>query len=125
MTSPVRYPLVRRRPAVLLLDLDSFARAAGAHPDHVRRLVALGLLEPQRAADGDLRFSPAEILALARIQRLRAGLAVNYTALGLVIDLLDRVAALEAEARTARRSERRSQQSTDSSTGGELWTSTA
>ena len=124
MTSPVRYPLVRRRPAVLLLDLDSFARAAGAHPDHVRRLVALGLLEPQRAVDGDLRFFPAEILALARIQRLRAGLAVNYAALGLVIDLLDRVAALEAEARTARRSEHRSQQSTDS-TGGEPWTSTA
>jgi chaperone modulatory protein CbpM len=125
MTSPVRYPLVRRRPAVLLLDLDSFARAAGAHPDHVRRLVALGLLEPQHAADGDLRFAPAEILALARIQRLRAGLALNYTALGLVIDLLDRVAALEAEVRTARRSERRSQHSTDTSTGGELWTSTA
>ena len=125
MTSPGRYPLVRGRPAVLLLDLDSFARAAGAHPDHVRRLVTLGLLEPQRAADGDLRFSPAEILALARIQRLRAGLALNYTALGLVIDLLDRVAALEAEARTARRSERRSRHSTDSSTGGESWTSTA
>jgi chaperone modulatory protein CbpM len=124
MTSPVRYPLVRRRPAVLLLDLDSFARAAGAHPDHVRRLVALGLLEPQPAADGELRFSPLEILAFARIQRLRAGLAVNYAALGLVIDLLDRVAALEAEARTARRSERRSQHRTDS-TGGELWTSTA
>ena len=124
MTSPARYPLVRRRPAVLLLDLDSFARAAGAHPDHVRRLVALGLLEPQRAADGDLRFSPSEILALARIQRLRAGLALNYTALGLVLDLLDRVAALEAEARTAGRGERRSQHSTDS-TGGEPWTSTA
>jgi chaperone modulatory protein CbpM len=124
MTSAVRYPLVRRPPAVLLLDVDSFARAAGAHPDHVRRLVALGLLEPQRAADGDLWFPPAEILALARIQRLRAGLAVNYAALGLVIDLLDRVAALEAEARTARRSQRRSQHSTDS-TGGELWTSTA
>ena len=125
MISPGRYPLVRRRPAVLLLDLDSFARAAGAHPDHVRRLVALGLLEPQRAADGDLWFPPAEILALARIQRLRAGLALNYAALGLVLDLLDRVAALEAEARTERRSERPAQHTSDSSTGGELWTSTA
>jgi chaperone modulatory protein CbpM len=125
MTSPVRYPLVRRRPAVILLDLDSFARAAGAHPDHVRRLVALGLLEPQRAAEGgDLWFSPSEILALARIQRLRAGLAVNYAALGLVIDLLDRVAALEAEARTERPSRRRAQHTSDI-TGGELWTSTA
>ena len=33
---------------------------------------------------------------MARIRRLRAGLAINYTAVGLVIDLLDRIAELEA-----------------------------
>ena len=30
---------------------------------------------------------------IARIQRLRAGLALNYAALGLVLDLLDRIEA--------------------------------
>jgi chaperone modulatory protein CbpM len=122
MTTPVRYPLVARGPAVLLLDVDSFARAAGAHPDHVRRLVALGLLEPQRAADGALLFTPGEILALARIQRLQAGLSVNYAALGLVIDLLDRVAALEAAARRAPQPSAHGAHSAHS-TGGEPWTS--
>jgi chaperone modulatory protein CbpM len=33
---------------------------------------------------------------VARIRRLRAGLAINYTAVGVVIDLLDRIAELEA-----------------------------
>ena len=33
----------------------------------------------------------AELAAVARIQRLRAGLALNYAALGLVLDLLDRI----------------------------------
>jgi chaperone modulatory protein CbpM len=50
--------------------------------------------------------------ALARIRRLRAGLGLNYAALGLVVDLLDRVAELERELRST--SSRR--------TGGRPWT---
>ena len=117
------YPLARR-PDVLLLDLESFAGTAGMHPQHVRRLVALGLLQPAGAVDGELRFPPSEVLALARIQRLRAGLGVNYAALGLVLDLLDRVAALESELRTsgARRAPGRAVQGR---TGEGSWISTA
>jgi hypothetical protein len=81
------------------LDLDSFARAAGLHPDLVRRFVALGLLDAVRDADGQLWFPPAQLAAAARLQRLRSGFALNYSALGLVVDLLDRVDALEAALR--------------------------
>jgi chaperone modulatory protein CbpM len=84
-----------------LYDLDTFSRAAGAHPDLVRRLAALGLLEPERDAAGELWFNPTQLVALARIQRLRAGLGLNYAAVGVVVDLLDRVAALERELRQA------------------------
>ncbi len=83
------------------LDLESFAHVAGVHPELVRRLVALGLLEPDRDAAGRLWFPPAQLVALARIQRLRAGLGLNYSALGVVIELLDRVAYLERELRKA------------------------
>ncbi len=41
---------------------------------------------------------------MARIKRLRASLSINYASLGLVCDLLDRIAALEATARGSRRS---------------------
>ena len=40
---------------------------------------------------------------MARIQRLRAGFALNYASLSLVIDLLDRIAELEAAGRKAPR----------------------
>ncbi|HEU5107713.1 MAG TPA: chaperone modulator CbpM [Micromonosporaceae bacterium] len=100
------YPIVRLRARPPRrdpgLDLDSFARRSGLHPEQVRRLVALGLLEPERDAAGRLWFAPAQLLAVARIQRLRAGFALNYAALGLVVDLLDRIAELETALRRSR-----------------------
>jgi chaperone modulatory protein CbpM len=81
------------------LDLPSFARASGLHPELVRRLVALGLLAAARDAAGELWFAPPPLAAAARLQRLRAGLGLNYSALGLVMDLLDRIAELEAALR--------------------------
>lgn len=85
------------------LDLDEFAAAAGLHPDLVRRLVALGVLDVSRDPAGRLRFDRSQLTVVARIQRLRAGFALNYAATGLVIDLLDRIAALEAAARRRQR----------------------
>ena len=84
-----------------LLSLDGFAARAGMHPELVRRLVALGLLEPTRDAAGRLWFAAPQLQVAARIQRLRAGLSLNYAALGLVMDLLDRVETLEAALRAA------------------------
>jgi chaperone modulatory protein CbpM len=84
------------------LDLEAFARVAGVHPDLVRRLVALGILDPGRGPAGELRFTRADLAAMARVQRLRAGCALNYAAIGLVTDLLDRIAVLERELRRAR-----------------------
>jgi chaperone modulatory protein CbpM len=88
-----------RRADAGLLDLEAFARSARLHPDLVRRLVALGLLECDRDAEGRLWFRTSQLAALARVQRLRAGFSLNYAALGLVIDLLDRIAELEAAVR--------------------------
>jgi len=91
------YPLARPD----RLSLDSFATRAGLHPELVRRWVALGLLEPTRDAAGGLWFAPVQLRTVARIQRLRAGLSVNYAALGLVMDLLDRIDVLEQALRSA------------------------
>jgi hypothetical protein len=106
----VSYPLVR----TVRLDLDSFARAAGVHPDLVRRLVAAGVLDARRDGAGGLWFSPSQLHTMGRIQRLRAGFMLNYAALGLVLDLLDRIETLQAAlvARPMR-------------TGGTPWTPTS
>jgi chaperone modulatory protein CbpM len=83
------------------LSLEEFAMVTGLHPDLIRRLVALGLIDARRDSAGELWFS--QLAAMARVQRLRAGLALNYAAIGLVTDLLDRIAVLEAALRGARR----------------------
>lgn len=95
----------------LRIGLESFARATSMHPELIRRLVALGLLEATRDRGGELWFAPSQLAAAARIQRLRSSFSLNYAALGLVIDLLDRIAALEAASRTRVRSP-----------GGSSWT---
>jgi chaperone modulatory protein CbpM len=95
----VSYALVR----ATRLSLEEFALLTGAHPELIRRLVALGLIDAYPDAAGRLWFSRDEVAAVARVQRLRAGFALNYAAVGLVADLLDRIAVLEAALRGAGR----------------------
>ena len=95
----MRYAIVRAD----RLSLEQFAALTGLHPELIRRLVVLGLIEAGRDPAGELWFPRGQIAAVARMQRLRAGFTLNYAALGLVTDLLDRIAALEAALRTYRR----------------------
>jgi hypothetical protein len=101
---PLRYPLVRR-PASALLDDEEFARRCGLHPELVRRFWALGLIPAECHADQSLWFSPAQVAAVARLQRLHTSLPLNYAALGLVCDLLDRITDLETALRVRGRTE--------------------
>lgn len=93
----VRYAIV----PVPRLSLQTVARRSGVHPDLIRRFVALGLVEAERDASGRLVFEPTAPAALARVQRLRTGLCLNYASIGLVLDLLDRISMLEAALRRA------------------------
>jgi DNA-binding transcriptional MerR regulator len=86
------------------MQLDVFATRCGLHPDLVRRLVALGLITSRQDARGDLWFEPSAAVTVARIQRLRTGLGLNYAAIGLVLDLLDRIEELESASRRRRTS---------------------
>ena len=92
---PLRYPLlVVQGPS--RVSLDSFAPSAGVHPELIRRFVALGLLPAAPDAVGQLWFGTADLPVVARIRRLHADLALNYAALGLVLDLLERIQELES-----------------------------
>ena len=91
-------PLVRRP----TLDLESFSRAAGIHPELTRRLVALGLLDATAGSAGALWFARDQLAAAARVRRLRDRLALNYASIGLIAELLDRIAELERTRRVPR-----------------------
>ncbi|MGW9032163.1 chaperone modulator CbpM [Streptomyces sp. NPDC055722] len=94
-STAVQYALV---PAPRL-SLDAVARRSGLHPDLIRRFVALGLVEAERDAAGRPVFDLTAPAVLARVQRLRTGLCLNYASIGLVLDLLDRISVLEAALR--------------------------
>jgi chaperone modulatory protein CbpM len=92
-----RYVLARQTPAPAL-TLAQFAAATGLDPHEVARLVALGLLDTVRGPAGTL-LPATQLPRAGRITRLRAGLGLNYTAVGVVLDLLDRIEHLEAALR--------------------------
>jgi chaperone modulatory protein CbpM len=97
MTTPMT--TVRYLPMLpIRLSLDVFAARSGVHPDLLHRFVALGLIDADTDASGGLWFRPADVHTIARIQRLRAGLALNYAAIGLVMDLLDQIDQLQTAA---------------------------
>ncbi len=103
LTAGTRWPLARP----YRLSLDSYARITGVHPDLIRRLVALGLLEITRDAEGNLWFDPSQVREMAKIQRLHLRLNITYASLGLVMDLLDRISDLERAQRRSYSERRR------------------
>ncbi|MBL7499032.1 hypothetical protein I6A84_34950 [Frankia sp. CNm7] len=82
------------------LDLASFCEVVHLHPDLVRRLVALGLIEARVDADGHWWMTATAVARAGRIERLRRDLGITYTATGVVLDLLDRIDELERLLRT-------------------------
>jgi hypothetical protein len=99
-----RYPLARvYRITPYQMTLTAVARRSGLPPDLVRRFVALGLVDAERDRLGRLWFRPGAPSAIARVQRLRTGLSLNYAGVGVVLDLLDRIDRLETALRRGER----------------------
>jgi chaperone modulatory protein CbpM len=96
-----------RRAGVPELTHEQFAVVTGLHPGMVAQLVALGLLDAHADVTGALTLPANQVARAARIVRLRAGLALNYTAVGVVLDLLDRITELEAALRARPNGNRR------------------
>jgi len=80
----------------LSLTLSELARLTGVRPMVLQRLASFAVIESY-ADRGTLRFPVAELPRLARGIRLRRDLGVGVSSLGLVLDLLERVDALESE----------------------------
>ncbi len=88
-----------RHPAVEdLVELTVVARQAGVKIVHVRRYLEFGLFEPHPAAAATTkapRFDPGHAARVARAERLRRDLGLNYAGAVLVCELLDRISQLE------------------------------
>ena len=99
----IRYPLVPRRTFQERLSLDAVAARVGLHPVLVERFVEFGLVEPVERTGAELRFDAACLPRLIAISRLRADLGVNLHGVAVILDLVDRLAALQSELAWLRR----------------------
>ena len=90
-----RRPYALARPVAASTSTPSPARPA-LHPDSCAASSPSGCSTRHATRPASCGSRPAQLAAVARLQRLRAGFALNYAALGLVLDLLDRIAVLEA-----------------------------
>ena len=93
----IRYPLVPRRTQREHLTLEAAAARVGLHPVLVARFVEFGLVEPAERTGMEMRLDVACLPRLAAISRLRADLGVNLHGVAVILDLVDRLAALQRE----------------------------
>ena len=93
----IRYPLVLRPARREHLTLEAAAARVGLHPVLVERFVDFGLVEPAERTGTELRLDADCLPRLVAIARLRADLGVNLQGVAVILDLLDRLAALRRE----------------------------
>lgn len=87
------------------VGLAEAARHLAVHPELIDRLVRLGLCEPA-AWDHHRRewvFEEDVFPLVRKILRLRRDLGINYAGLGVVLDLLARIDALESRLQDVQR----------------------
>ena len=97
---PATKPSDRDPVAEQPVELRVLARIAGVRTVHIRRYLEFGLLEPKKPPPTAVvplaRFDPTGAARLARAERLRRDLDLNYAGAVLVVELLDRISELEA-----------------------------
>ena len=89
-------PADRELAAEEAVELTVVARQAGVKLVHVRRYLEFGLFEPHPALAAETpRFDPTSAARVARAERLRRDLGLNYAGAVLVCELLDRISERE------------------------------
>jgi hypothetical protein len=78
-----------------LVGVEALAREAGLHPELVRRLTGLGLIEASGGTRAMPLFRRQDAAVLARAARLRRDLGLNYAGAVLACELLARIDELE------------------------------
>lgn len=92
-------PLARREASLLAPEL--LAHSSGLHPEVVRSLIRLGLLEPGGGTAAAPLYRSQDAALLARAVRLRRDLGLNYAGAVLASELLARIEELEQRLRAA------------------------
>jgi DNA-binding transcriptional MerR regulator len=92
---PKKYEIAVVRARRNLMPLEDAARRLGLHPDIVQRFLEFGLLEPAEVTGAKIMLDPVALRRIGVIQRLRYDLGINLAGIGVILDLLDRIDALQ------------------------------
>src|SRR4051812_10191398 len=77
------------------LTLEAMAEILGARPGLILHLARLGVIEPVEIREQMPIFQRRTIVRIRRMQRLRRDLGVNFTGAAIILDLTERLIALE------------------------------
>lgn len=80
----------------LELTVIELSRVCGTSPDEVGAWVVEGVVQPQGNSPAEWRFTGAALRRVRVASRLSRDLEISASGVALVVDLLDRIAALEA-----------------------------
>ena len=79
------------------------ARMVGMHAQTLRQYERIGLVEPKRTRGNIRMYSPADVARLRLVQRLVADLGVNLAGVEVILQMREKMAALEEELERVRR----------------------
>ena len=78
------------------LTLDDLALHANMHPALIDQLIEVGLLTPVRRQGANF-FDASAVSRLRTIARLRHGVGINLAGISVILDLVDKLCALQRE----------------------------
>jgi len=80
------------------ISMRQIAMRCDVHPEIIDRFVRLGLIDPvvRDEVEGECLFSKEAAPLVRKIMRLRNELGINYSGVGVVLELLSRIELLEA-----------------------------
>ena len=81
------------------ITIDELSRICRVRTEWVRELVDEGVVEPLPVHRTQWRFAATSIVRVQKADRLQRDLGVNLAGTALILDLLDKIEALEARLR--------------------------
>jgi len=95
--SETRYQIVLQRSERERVTLEVLAASAGLHPALVESFMEFGLIEPVERVGTQPLFDSGCVVRLHTIMRLRHDLGANLPGIAVILDMLDRLTALQRE----------------------------
>jgi hypothetical protein len=79
------------------LTIEGLAECCGVRTDEIHELLDYGVIEPCGDAGAAMAFDATAVLRVRSVQRLRSNMGVNLYGVALVLEMSERIRALQRE----------------------------